>query len=292
MRVENAPITFVTTCNNRSLLKQNLLESACVHVSRADQIIIQEGFVSAALAYNDAIDRATTDIIVFAHQDVYFPDSWLADLDHALSRLADTDPNWGALGCYGIRQNGEGFGYLHSEGHGILGKQFDSPIPIDTLDEFVLILRKSSGLRFDATLPHFHFYGTDICLAARKQGLRSYAISAFCVHNTQPYWSLPPEFYECYAHIKERYREYLPIRTPCIRVTKWNEEVYRRQLLSWYRRLFKKAPVFRRLDDPRSIAAPEDIRQSSRPQTTSNLVAANGDAEDRVASYESTHERR
>jgi hypothetical protein len=293
MRLENTPITFVTTCNNRSILKQNLLESSCVHDRRVDQIIIQEGYASAALAYNDAIDKATTDVIVFAHQDVYFPESWLADLDHALSRLADTDPHWGALGCYGIRRSGEGFGYLHSEGHGILGEQFDAPIPIDTLDEFVLILRKSSGLRFDATLPHFHFYGTDICLAAHKQGLRCYAISAFCVHNTQPYWSLPPEFYECYAHIKDRYRKYLPIRTPCIRVTKWNEEVYRRRLRALYRRLFQKAPVFRRLDDPRSVEALRDIRRPLPSQMPSRLTETNGDSEDRIAiNYQSTHERR
>ena len=253
MRPETERITFVATCNNRSILEKNLLVSPCLRDGRADQIIIQEGYSSAALAYNDAIDRAATDIIVFAHQDVYFPENWLPDLDRALSQLAETDPDWAVMGCYGARQNDECFGYLHSEGYGMLGEPFDSPAPIDTLDEFVLILRKSSGLRFDATLPHFHFYGTDICLAARKRGLRSYAISAFCVHNTQPPAALPKEFYDCYAHVKRVWREYLPIRTPCIRVTKWNLGMYQRRLHAWYRRLFKKSPPSQRLDDPRTI---------------------------------------
>ena len=68
---------------------------------------------------------------------------------------------------------------------------------VQTLDEIVLILKKSSGLRFDDSLPHFHFYGTDICLRAAQRGMRSYAISAFCVHNTHQTLVLPEEFYEC-----------------------------------------------------------------------------------------------
>jgi len=57
-------------------------------------------------------------------------------------------------------------------------------VTVQTLDEIVLIFRRDSGLSFDETLPHFHFYGTDICMRAAEQGRQCYAISAFCVHNT------------------------------------------------------------------------------------------------------------
>jgi glycosyltransferase involved in cell wall biosynthesis len=253
MTVQNIPITIVATCNDRAILDNNLLRSSCLRDSRTDQVIIQEGYASASLAYNDAIDKARTDIIVFAHQDVYFPEGWLADLDRAVSRLAEIDPNWGVLGGFGVTRDGREVGYLHSEGLGVLGAPFDAPIPIGTLDEFLLVLRKSSGLRFDPTLPYFHFYGTEICLAARKEGLRCYAISAFCVHNTRPLAGLPREFYDCYAHVKRAWKEYLPITTPCIRVTKWNGDMYRRRLRAWHRSLVKKSPPSRRLNDPRSV---------------------------------------
>jgi hypothetical protein len=291
MRSNNKPITFVATSNNRTILENNLLRSPCLQDTRTDQVIIQEGYASASLAYNDAIERARTDIIVFAHQDVYFPEGWLADLDRALSQLDDIDPNWGVLGGFGVTRDGGEAGYLHSEGLGVLGAPFKAPVPIGTLDEFLLVLRKSSGLLFDPTLPHFHFYGTDICLSARKQGLQCYAISAFTVHNTSLPSSLPREFYECYAHVKRAWEEYLPITTPCIRVTRWNGDMYRRQLSSWYRKRFKRVPSQCRLEDPRSVRAPRDIRRSSQSQTPSSHAEANGDERDRIAiDYESTHE--
>jgi len=135
--------------------------------------------------------------------------------------LDQTDPHWGVLGCSGINNRGLWAAYLYSTGLGIIGKPFNRPVAIDTLDEFILILRKSSGLRFDPSLPHFHFYGTDICMSARKKGKICYAISVFSVHNTS-YGPLSPEFYRCYWHVKKKWREFLPIQTPCIRITRWN----------------------------------------------------------------------
>jgi hypothetical protein len=43
-------------------------------------------------------------------------------------------------------------------------------------------------------LPHYHLYGTDICMAAREKGMMSYAIPAFCIHNTNQLLALPEEF--------------------------------------------------------------------------------------------------
>jgi len=46
----------------------------------------------------------------------------------------------------------------------------------------VLILRRDAGLRFDPSISHFHFYGTDICLQAQDRGLDAIAIDAPVVH--------------------------------------------------------------------------------------------------------------
>lgn len=221
----------------------HLLSSPCLQSPHSHQILIQEGFSSASKAYNDAIEKSWNDLIVFAHQDMILPDLWLTDLEKALAHLEVADPNWGVLGCYGETLDCGGRGYIYSSGLGILGAPFEQPAPVHTLDEIVLILRKSSGLKFDYTLPHFHFYGTDICLRAAQKGMKSYAISAFCMHNTQQGFVLPKEFYESCKHIKRVWKDCLPIQTTCIRITKFNFRVYARKLREVYLRYLRRKEI-------------------------------------------------
>jgi hypothetical protein len=244
-------VTFVATCNDPALLKNNFEASPAVRNPRVAQVIIQKGFKSAALAYNDAIDRARTDVIIFAHQDVYFPENWLEDLDRALLILETKDPNWAVLGCYGIDRKGKEVGYVYSVGLGVLGHSFAEPVAVDSLDEFVLILRKSANIRFDPTLPNYHFYGTDICLAARKRGLSNFVICAFSVHNTK-LAPLPKEFFDCYRHIKRVWKEFIPITTPCIRVSRFDQDLTIRKLKALKNKLLgNPASEGKRLADPR-----------------------------------------
>jgi Glycosyltransferase like family len=247
-------VTFVVSrSGNPSIFERNFAASPLLRGFRSDRIIVQEGFSSAASAYNDAIEKAKTDLIVFAHQDVYFPAEWLADLSRSLEMLEESDPDWGVLGCSGVKTPDLRAGYLYSVGLGVLGEPFEQPVPIDTLDEFILILRKSSGLRFDPTLPLFHFYGTDICMSARKQKRGCYAISAFTVHNTS-YGPLAPEFYKCYWHVKKRWKEFLPIQTTCIKITRWNEEfIFRRFKHACFSLIGRNMKPLPRLEDPRSV---------------------------------------
>ena len=221
---ERPDVTFVVTKSNAPIFERNFAASPCLESLPPDRLIVQEGFASASLAYNDAIERAKTDLLVFAHQDVYFPADWLSNLGKSLKLLESTDVDWGVLGGYGASSRGVWAGFLFSVGLGVVGAPFTRPVAIDTLDEYLLILRKSSGLRFDPALPYFHFYGTDICLSARKQGRACYAISAFCIHNTS-YGYVAPEFYKSYWDIKKKWRQSLPIQTPCIRITRWNREL-------------------------------------------------------------------
>ncbi len=141
-------LTFVVNRNNKHIFDRNFAASPCLEGIRPDRIIVQEGFSSAAAAYNDAIEKANTDLIVFAHQDVYFPEDWLGDLDRSLKILERSDPDWGVLGGWEIYQSSMVGRYLYSVGLGILGKPFVQPVAVDTLDEYFLIMRRSSGLRF------------------------------------------------------------------------------------------------------------------------------------------------
>lgn len=268
------PITFVVAVKHRtSVLENNFLASPCFTEQHPHQILVQVNYASAARAYNDAVTRSTNDLIVFAHQDVFFLNSWTSQLERALEILNETDPNWGVLGCFGKTINGEDRGYIYSNGMGILGEPFRNPIPVQTLDEIVLILRKSSGLQFDERLPHFHLYGADICLAASKKGLRSYAISAPCVHNTHRNLVLAKEFYECYRHLKRTWRDFLPIHTTCILVSKSDIPMYVRRLREIHLRYVRRYEV--------SASRVENVQKliekfESSPHKVTELIHENG----------------
>lgn len=233
-------ITFVIAVNQRDVLERNFLLSPCVRNPHAHQILLQENFESAALAYNDAIDKSVNDLIVFCHQDVFFPEAWISQLQHAVEYLEAHDPGWGVLGCSGVTREGEFRGHVFSQGVGIIGEPSE-PAEIQTLDEIVLILKKSSGLRFDEKLPHFHLYGTDICLRAAERGMGTYAISAFCIHNTYQNFNLPNEFYESCEYVRAAWRNCLPIQTTCIRITRFNVPIYLRRLKqAWFKHVWPK----------------------------------------------------
>ena len=236
-------ITFAVAVNNRELFESNFLASLCLEDRSDHQILAQEGFASASLAYNDAIDKSLNDLIVFCHQDVYFPEAWASQLQNALDFLEARDPDWGVLGCGGITRDGQGRGHMYSTGLGVLGKACAPPAPVQTLDEIVLIIKKSSGLRFDDALPHFHLYGTDICLRAAKRGMKSYAISAFCIHNSDHRLILPEEYYGCCAHIRRVWKDHLPIQTTCMKITRFNIPMYIRRLMEAYLRHIRRKEV-------------------------------------------------
>ena len=266
-------ITFVVpTYGADDVLINNLLASPCLRTGHQHEVLVQRGYSSAAVAYNEALDRAKNDIVVFAHQDVIFPEAWMSQLDKTLENLHVTDPNWGVLGCWGATRDGQARGCVYAPGPGLLGNPFGSPRIVQTLDEIVLILRRSSGLRFDQNLPHFHFYGTDICLRAAEMGKRNYAIPAFCVHNTNHYLVLPKEFYECYHYIRRAWNAELPIQTTCIRITKLGIPMYRRRL----NEIILKYAAKKAFLSPRKRDVDELVRQSelawSDPSTAKCLT--------------------
>ena len=260
------PVTFVVAVTSKGeILQDNFLASPCLRTQHKHQILIQEGFVSAATAYNDAIEKAVYDLIVFVHQDVILPEDWLSQLQCSLDHLEIKDPSWGVLGCGGITRDGLGRGHVYSSGLGIIGEPFVRPAPVQTLDEIVLILKKASALRFDEQLPNFHLYGADICMRAASMGLGCYAISAFCVHNTQQNLILTNEFYEAYRHIKQVWKDQLPIQTTCIRISKSNMHLYRRRCSEAYLRYVRRREFggARVKDVPRLLEEIRAMREQS-----------------------------
>lgn len=189
-------------------------------IREASTVMLQKGYTSAAAAYNVAIDQAENDLLIFVHQDVYLPRGWLATLQRTLDLLSNVDPNWGVLGVWGVADSSdEGTGFLYCTANGRLGSAFEGVREVSSLDEVLLIMRKSSKLRFDDQLPGYHMYGTDICLEARRNGMKSYVIPALCIHNTNGYGMLPLQFWRSYFYMRKKWWSELPITTSCTKIT-------------------------------------------------------------------------
>ena len=234
--------SVISAVNDDNILRASLLASP--GVSSANEVILQRGYASAASAYNAAIRKASSNLLVFVHQDVYLPEGWIETVKHAMDVLSVQDPNWGVMGVWGAVDSKRRVGYLYWTGDYGWERPFEGVKEVQSLDEVVLIFRKSSGLMFDELLPGYHLYGADICAEARRRGRKSYAISAFCLHNTNIGGALPVDFWKSYLFMRRKWKDYLPIDTPCTRISfscwpaiRWNIMYARNVALGRQRKL-------------------------------------------------------
>lgn len=204
-------IDVVAAVNDDAVLCRNLLRSPLL--ARADvSLHLQRGYASASLAYRAAMTACRSDIVVFAHQDVYLPSQWEDRLMHNVARLAHRDPRWAVLGIYGVRPDGVHVGCVWSSGlDTVVGMPFDEPAAVESIDELLIVLRRSSGVEFDAALPGYHVYATDLVQAALSRGHGAYAVYAPVVHNSRPSLFLGADYFEAYGHVARKWRHRLPI---------------------------------------------------------------------------------
>lgn len=208
---------FVIACASHSdailganLGRSPLLETVPLHVER--------NAPSAAIAYNRALDATTADVVVFAHHDVYFPPGWDALL---AARLAELPPDWAVFGSFGIGLDAAHIGPVWSSSLGmIVGRVPMAPVPVQSFDELVIVLRRDSGLRFDEALPGWHMYGTDIVQIARAAGRGAYAGALPCIHNDRYHDALGADFDAAYRFMQRKWAAALPIRTPITKISR------------------------------------------------------------------------
>jgi GT2 family glycosyltransferase len=254
--------SLIVAVNHEEILRGTLLKSP--EIDDRCQVLLKRGYSTAGKAYNAGIAEAKNEILVFAHQDVYLPQGWLNRLRRSVAQLDDRDPNWGVLGAWGVAKSSEFAGHVYSTGlRRTLGAPFDQPIECFTLDEMILIMRRSSGLMFDEQLPAFHLYGTDICLEARGRSLKSYLISAFCIHNSNGLVSLPKAFWKAYLYLRRKWWKQLPIATPCTTITRWCGPMGWSVMRGTINALFSSNAVGTRTADPERLC--RDVLNSTGP---------------------------
>lgn len=132
---------------------------------------------NASQGLNHGMDSLDAEWVVCVHQDVLFPLGFWQRFALALEALPADVMLAGIVGC---ERGGRFRGHIvDPNGHCFWGTL---PQEVLTLDEVLLAVRKSSGLRFDPEVPGFHCYGADLCFRADRQGFRAVAIDAPIVH--------------------------------------------------------------------------------------------------------------
>jgi hypothetical protein len=261
--------------NNERTLKRDLLCSPDI-IAGSVPVTVIRGALAASAAYHGAISAAGADILIFAHQDIYFPKGWFTRLQSVCEMLSSIDPNWAVAGLFGVSADGQLAGHLWDSALGrVCGSPFDAPRVATSLDEVVLILRRASGVSFDPALPSFHLYGTDVVLCAQTAGMRSYIIDLPVIHNTKPVVRLDRHYVSAYRFMVRKWRPLLPWPTVIVPLTRNPLRLLFRALRIRYRALFRASTLHPALDRPdvkarelgfdfRVIETPTSLRLSGK----------------------------
>lgn len=211
-------IQLVTASHAPALLAANLGRSPCL---ASLPLHVQADAPSAAVAYNRALAATSAEIVVFLHHDVFLPRGWEVLLQARLAQLAALDPDWALFGPFGVGLDAAHLGPVWSSSLGqIVGRVPLAPVPVQSFDELMIILRRSSGLQFDPALPGWHFYGTDIVAAARARGLRAWAGGLPVIHNDRYHQALGADFTESYRFMQRKWAASLPLRSPITKISR------------------------------------------------------------------------
>jgi hypothetical protein len=236
--------------NNERTLKRDLLRSPDI-VAGSVPLTVIRGARAASAAYHDAINTADSDILIFAHQDIYFPEGWFKRLQSVCEMLTLVDPNWAVAGLFGVSADGQLAGHLWDSALGkVCGSPLAAPRVATSLDEVVLILRRASGIFFDPALPSFHLYGTDLVLCAQTAGMRSYIIDLPVIHNAKPVMRLDRQYLSAYRFMVRKWSPLLPWPTVIVPLTRNPLWYLFRALRIRYRALFRASTLHPALDRP------------------------------------------
>lgn len=209
--------SLIAAVNDEEVLQRSLLRSP--DLEDATDVIFKRGFARVGAAYNAALTEARGDLLIFAHQDVYLPPGWIGTLENCVRQVNAMNPRWGVLGVIGMDLGGVVQGQVYSTGlKRMVGQPSDEPVPAQSVDEMVIILRRESGLRFDPQLPGYHLYGTDVCLQAWQRGLPCFVVTDFCLHNSRGIRRLPLAFWRSCLYLRSKWCDQLPLTTPCVTI--------------------------------------------------------------------------
>jgi hypothetical protein len=208
-----APMTFVACVNDEDQLASNLLRSPCLWPDSPHELLLYRGVSSVAEGFNAGLDAARNDLVVLVHQDMYLPAGWDRRFASQVAQAELTHGSLGVIGLFGMRyRDGEPvhLGRVVDRDHLLdHGQQF--PTVVDGLDEILLAVGRSSGLRADSRLG-FHYYGADLALTASQAGLVNVVVDAPAYHNSL-FAEVNHAFHDSRQALLEKWPDVRPLHT-------------------------------------------------------------------------------
>lgn len=212
-------LAVVVASNNDDILSNNMKRSPMISEGGVP-LHVEWHAPSASVAYNRGLAATDSELVIFAHHDIFLPRGWETLLLARLAEVERKDPNWAIVGSNGIGLNATSYGPVWSSSIGsIVGRVPTEPVEVQSFDEHLFVMRRSAGLRFDEELPGFHLYGTDIVQIARKAGWGTYGVALPLIHNDGYKDQLGDDYGACYRYMQKKWSANLPLYTSVVTVS-------------------------------------------------------------------------
>ncbi len=127
------------------------------------------------------LSEAQGEYVILCHQDVRIVDDGRTELEARLDELNAADPAWAIAGNAGGISAGR-LAIRITDPHGANRHVGKLPAKVMSLDENLLIVKRSARLSFSRDLSGFHLYGADLCLVADVLGHTAYVIDFHLEH--------------------------------------------------------------------------------------------------------------
>jgi hypothetical protein len=184
------PISFVTIHFSNDL-EHNLLRSECVQEPFNQLVVVDNRFnifhENLGRAVNSGMEQAIHDLVAVIHEDVLLPKHWQEHFSRSIDALESSGRKWGLLGSVGWIENPTTRA-VELVGHWSDPYRYQNTLKndcykkVERIDEQIMVLRRSSGVRLDPNLPTIHNIGKDMPLNMAQKGLSTYVINAPTIH--------------------------------------------------------------------------------------------------------------
>lgn len=199
-------ISIITLVNRPDIYNEDVIDSTIDQKDIIEFIPIY-GARSATSGLNEGIRKATNDLLMLVHQDIFFNPGWYEQFKYCLELLDKYNKNFGVIGMAGTDTEGCIIGT-----HSGCGMDDRDIAQVQTLDCSTIILKKSTiekyNIKFDENLKFFHGYGEDIALQSIAKGLSVHVINVNIDHKCK--WTAGPGFSESWEYISRKWRKIFP----------------------------------------------------------------------------------
>ena len=221
------PCSVLCATNNALQYQNNLAVSPdLLQENTPHQLLALSNAPNIAAAFAEGIKHCEHTWIVLAHQDVYLPQGWLADIQHAWHAAEQKLGHAiGVAGVAGMIQNAAGnFDFAGCAMDRIYTFHHSAdqlPAQAHSLDELVLVYRRDRFIPELNPELGFHYYATDSVFKAEAAGLVGAILPVPCLHNTSRYDTTDndADVQQKSQIFRQTWQHRLPIRTTIAHLT-------------------------------------------------------------------------